>query len=249
MSSVTSRRAGLLLLIIALSTFAPRHASAGSLESVAGWEGDSHREGYGYAGIGTAIPLSHDFAVPVGISVSYLYYGYDSTGTAISVQSPGASVTSGLRVHVPSASLTISGGAETRRESLNSDIAGSPTRTRTTFGGVFQLYCQEELARGWEATQFGVYVGAAQYMVGRIALRRQITNLHWTKPTSFSLGLEGVRQGNRFSDAIQAGGFAEWNLLRLRMSLGAHAGYKQSWSPGYSHLGGAYLGMSLYRHF
>jgi hypothetical protein len=238
-----------LLLLIALATMASRPAHAESLESVAGWEGDSHREGYGYAGIGTAIPLGHDFAAPVGISVSYLYYGYDSTGTAISVQSPGASVTSGLRFHVPRASLTVTGGAEVRRENLNNDIAGSPTRTRTTTGGVGQFYCQEELARGWEATQFGVYVGAAQYMVGRIALRRQITNLDWKKPTSLSLGVEGVRQGNRFSDALQTGALGECNFVRLHMSLGVHLGYKQSWSPGSPQLAGAYLGTSFYRHF
>jgi hypothetical protein len=58
-----------------------------------------------------------------------------------------------------------------------------------------------------------------------------------------------VRQGNDESDAIQGGGFVEWSFVPQRLSLGLHAGYKESWSPGEAHRRGGYLGVGAYGAF
>jgi len=234
---------------MAVLLLVPLELHAGPLDSVAGWEGDSRQQGYGYAGLGAAIPLSRAIAIPGGITASYLYYHYDSTGTSVSVLSPGASLMTGLRLQTRRSVTTVMAGAEMRWEHRELGIAGGSEAERTTTGSVFQLYSQESLARRWEAVQFGVFVKAADYIVTRAAFRYQATNTDWKHKTSFFLGMEGVRQGNAYSDAAQVGGFGEWSLVPARLTCGLHAGYKESWSPGRPHDRGAYFGTSLYRHF
>lgn len=238
-----------LRLLFVFALLLPSAARAGTLESVAGWEGDNHGQGYGFLGLGALFPLSHGLTVPISLSASYLYYNYDSTGTTVSVRAPGASLMTGVRFYAPRVSATVMAGGEMRWEHHSTDAPGSPTLQRTTHGAVFQFYTEQALARRWQASEFGVYTSAARYIVSRAAVRYQITNLDWKGRTSFFLGVEGVRQGNELSDAFQAGGFAEWNLVPLRMSLGLHSGYKENWSPGEVHHRGHYFGASFYRRF
>jgi hypothetical protein len=242
-----ARGAGFALLAFVL--FSPDLARAGVLEGVAGWEGDSRQQGYGYLGLGAQLPARGELTVPFSLSVSYLYYHYDDAGTRISVRSPGASVMSGVRFHAARFSGTVLAGAEIRWEHQETNSLNSLVRRRATTGPVFQFYGEQALASRWQASEFGIYVGSANYIVSRASLRYQLTNVNWKGRTTFFMGIEGVRQGNEFSDAAQVGGFAEWNLLPLRMSLGLHSGYKESWSPGQTHERGQYLGSSLYRRF
>ena len=242
-----ARGAGLALLAFVL--FSSDLARAGVLEGIAGWEGDSRQQGYGYLGLGAQLPVRSELTVPFSLSVSYLYYHYDDAGTRISVRSPGASVMSGLRFHAARFSGTVMAGAEIRWEHQETDSLNSLVRQRARTGPVFQFYGEQALASRWQVSEFGVYIGSANYIVSRATLRYQVTNVNWKARTTFYIGIEGVRQGNEFSDAAQVGGFAEWNLLPLRMSLGLHSGYKESWSPGQTHDRGQYFGSSLYRRF
>lgn len=240
------RRGAPLALALALPLILPTPVRASALEGLAGWEGDSRQEGYGFVGVGVHSPPWHHVSASVGASASYLYYRYDSTNANITVGSPGASLMGGIRVGAPRGSVSLMAGSELRWEHRAIDVLGVAS-DRTTHGLVLQTYDDLALSRRWLATAFGVYVGAAQYMIGRMALRYQITNLDWRKPTTFYLGLEGVRQGNDVSDALQAGGFAEWNIVPQQLSLGLHSGYKETWSPGQNHQPGTYFGIGLYR--
>lgn len=249
MTSAACGRGVGLALLIAFTLCPVASLRAGVLEGIAGWEGDSRQGGYGFAGVGAQLPAGRYLSVPLATSVSYLYYQYDSSGTKISVRSPGASVMTGVRIRVPRGSISAMAGGEMRREYRDMDTPGAPASERTTFGLVLQTFDDIALARRWQASGFGVYVRAARYLVARAALRYQITNADWHRPTTFFAGVEGVRQGNDVSDAFQAGGFAEWQLVPRQLSLSVHSGYKESWSPGETHRQGRYLGTGLYCRF
>jgi hypothetical protein len=236
-----------LIAVLALLPAAPARALV--LEGLGGWEGDTHRDGYGFTAVGTSLPLGPHVAVPLGVSASFLYYEYDSSGTTVSVRSPGASVTTGIRVSGPRGSMSVTGGGEARWERRDTDLANAAATTRVTYGAVVQTYDDLAISRRWQTSVFGVYVGAARYIVARAALRYQITNLDWRGRSTFFLGIEGVRQGNDQSDGLQGGGFAEWNFVPLKLSLGLHSGYKESGSPGHTHQPGQYFGTSFYRRF
>jgi hypothetical protein len=238
-----------LILVTACALFTPSTVGAVVMDGFAGWEGDNRQAGYGFVGVGARLAAGRYISVPIGVSASYLYYHYDSAGSDVSVRSPGASVMTGIRVTAPRGSISAMAGSEVRWEYRNlGEWDGSP-RKRTTSGVVLQTYGDLALARRWQVSEFGVYVGAAQYSVGRAAVRYQVTNLDWKDRTTRFVGLEGVRQGNAVSDAFQTGGFVEWNLVPWQLSLGLHSGYKESWSPGQMHQQGYYLGTSLYRRF
>jgi len=241
-----TRRLGRALLV-ACTLLWPGISHAAGIDLFGGWEGDSRSQGYGYLGLGSSVRAASHVFIPFGVTTSYLYYHYGSNGTDIVVRSPGMSLMSGLRLAGPRGSLSVMAGGEVRREYREPHIPGAVVGDPTTTGAVVQSYADLGLTRQWQASEFSVFVGAARYAVGRLALRRQVTNLDWGKKTTFFLGAETVRQGNADSDVLQVGGFAEWNLVPWRMSVGLHTGYKDSWSPGQPHTTGAYFGTSFYR--
>jgi hypothetical protein len=243
------RRLATLLAGVILTLVAVGDARAGMFESLAGWEGDSHRQGYGFLGAGALIPAGHDLILPVRATASYLYYQYDSTSTTISVRSPGISLMGGARLTGVRGNVTAMAGGEVRREHRVSDIAGTPSRDLTTTGVVVQADGDLALSRRWHALALANFAGAASYLYGRGAVRYQATNLEWKGPTTVFVGVEGVRQGNDESDAAQGGPFLEWNFVPQHLSLGVRGGYKESWSPGQPHRTGAYFGATVYRSF
>ncbi|MEO7866639.1 MAG: cellulose biosynthesis protein BcsS [Candidatus Eisenbacteria bacterium] len=217
------------------------------MEGLVGWEGDTHQQGYGFLGLGALVPAGEQLTFPVRLTGSYLYYNYDSTGTSISVKSPGISLLAGARVLGSRGSASALVGGEARREHRES--ATAPTRVATPVSFVVQADGDMVLARHWRAFLLGNYAGAAKYLFGRGAVQYQVSNLDWKQPTSLFVGAELVRQGNNDSDAAQGGVFLEWNFLPQRVSVGLHGGYKESWSPGQTHRSGGYIAMSAYRHF
>jgi hypothetical protein len=226
-----------------------RSAQAGPFEAIAGWEGDSHVQGYGFAVLGAQIPSGSHLTVPVRATGSFLYYTYDSTGTSVHVHSPGASLLSGLRVGGTRGSATLLGGGEVRWEHRETAGSTPSQRDATTLGFVVQADGDLALTKSWHALVLGNYAGAARYTYGRGALRHQATNLDWQGPTSVFLGVEGVGQGNNESRGFQGGGFVESSLVPQHLSLALHGGYKESWSPRENHRRGGYLGLSAYRAF
>lgn len=235
-----------LAIVLSLTT-APGAAVASGFQQFAGWEGDSRGEGYGFAAAALPLPLSRHLSIPLSASGSFLYYDYDSSAAHVIVRSPGTSLMTGLRLAGSRGSASVQGGGEIRWDRRLVDGPGGWVAMRQVVGPVVQTYDDLGLGRRWYASGFGVYVGAAKYLIGRVAIRDQITNLDWKRGTSFFLGAEGGRQGNEHSDALQGGGFAEWNLVARRMSLALHAGYKESWSPGYAHQRGSYFAFSFGR--
>jgi cellulose biosynthesis protein BcsS len=239
------------LLVALAASPAPTElrADTTALEGLAGWEGDSHGQGYGFAGFGWLVPAGPRLVVPLRALGSYLYYDFESSGITTKVRSPGVTLMSGIRFPGARGSLTLLGGGEERREHRTEDGAAGTSEVKTTSGVVLQADADHALGRSWRGFLFANYGGATRYLYGRTAIRRQMTNLEWKDPTSFFLGLEAIGQGNDESQAVQGGGFAEWTLVPRHLSLAVRGGYKDNWSPGESHHRGGYLGLSLYRRF
>lgn len=221
-------------------------AWAGPFELIAGWEGDSRSQGYGFVAAGAIVPAAPQLSFPVRLTGSHLYYAYDSTGAEISVRSPGVSLLVGPRWSGQRGSVTLLAGGELRRERRErGDVSGEENTT----GEVVQV--DGEVALGPRGHLFALasWSGAAGYLYGRASARRQLDNLDWTGAVTWFTGLEGVLQGNDDSDAWQAGTFVECALPRRHFSLALHAGYRDSGSPGGRRHRGGYLGAGLYRRF
>jgi cellulose biosynthesis protein BcsS len=249
-----------VLAVLAASILAMRPAAAGPLEVLAGWEGDTHSQGYGFVAVGGLFPAGTGVEVPLRLTASYLYYTFTDAGTDVSVRSTGASLVTGVRGSGPHGSVTFLVGGEARREHRDPGTvetapgpppapAAQPATDETIYGVVGQVDGDLTMGKRWRGFLLANYAGAASYIYGRAAVRYQATNVDWTKPTAFFLGLEAVRQGNDESDALQGGGFMELAFVPNHVSLGFHAGYKESWSPGEDHRRGAYLGLGVYRRF
>lgn len=221
--------------------------AAASLEGLAGWEGGDVRQGYGFIGIGALQPMGARLTLVTRLSASYLYYTFESSGTSTSVTSPGVTGMTGLRTMLARGSFAVLGGYETRWEERRRGV-GTDERGLTG-GGVVQADADQGLGRRWRGFLSVNYAGAARYLFGRLAVRWQATNLDWKDPLTSFLGLEGIRQGNNESAALQSGPFLEWTFVPQRLSVALHAGYKDSWSPDGPHRRGAYAGLSVYHRF
>jgi len=238
-----------LISLAAASWPAEILAGATGVEGIAGWEGDSHGQGYGFAGIGWLVPAGPRLVVPLRAFGSYLYYDFESSGAVTKVRSPGLTMMAGIRFPGTRGNLTLLGGGEARREHRTIDTGTGTAEDQTTSGIVLQADGDRAFNPRWRGYLFINYGGASRYLYSRTAMRRQVTNLDWKRPTGFFLGLELIGQGNDETRAAQGGGFAEWNLVRQSVSLALHGGYKESWSPGENDRRGGYLGLALYRRF
>jgi hypothetical protein len=225
----------------------PAHAAV--WEGVGGWEGDTYAQGYGFFTIGPLLPASQGVSVPVRLSVSYLYYQFDSSGTSFSVQSPGVSLLSGIRLSKPHATTDLMVGIEVRRDHRVEDLAGAQATDETRPGVELMADADIDWAKRWNSYLLVDYAGAVQYWYGLGNAKYQLTNIDWQGRTSWFTGVDLVRQGNDESDAYQAGGFLEEAFVKSNLSLGLHAGYQNTGSPGESRRTGGYLGVSFYQRF
>ncbi len=76
-----------------------------------------------------------------------------------------------------------------------------------------------------------------------------MSNLDWRGPITWSLGLEGVGQGNTDTDAVQGGATMECAFIPSRISVGVRGGYKDSASSEGGRRQGGYVGIGVYRLF
>lgn len=239
--------AALLGLLVGVTAF--DQARAAVWEGIGGWDGDTHQQGYGFITIGPLVPVGHGLAVPIRVSASFLYYQFDSSGTSISVSSPGVSLLSGLRVGGHRATSDLLVGVELRRDHRTLNVAGSEATDETNAGVELMADADLDLATRWTSYLLLDYAGAARYWYGLGELRFQLTNLEWSRPNVWLVGAEAVREGNDESDALGAGGFLERAWVHSSLSIGLHAGYKDSGSPGEPRLTGGYLGVGVYQRF
>ncbi len=245
------RGAGVVLAtcLAALAAGAASRSRASTLEGIAGWEQDGYDQAYGFATVGAAIPAGGGWSLPLRLSGSYLRYNYQDPRGALEVSGPGASALAGFRDSGSKGYVSLLAGGEVRWERRGpKDL---PLTGAAVARGGIVAQAEGDFAWTRRLHPFALvnYSGSAHYVYGRAGLRWQVTNLDWRGPLTWSLGLEGVGQGNSDTDAEQAGAMVECALVKARLSLSAHAGYKDSASSGGGRRQGGYIGLGLYRRF
>lgn len=222
---------------------------AGPLEGIAGWEGDGFRQGYGFATAGLLLNERGGLLLPLRVSGSYLYYNYRDGGAEVTVRAPGAAGMLGARLARPWGSVTLLAGGEVRWERRLLEGTSVPAATVARGGAVLQGEGDFRAGPRLRPVALLTYSGSSRYLYGRAALRWQCTNLDWSGPATWLLGIEGVGQGNRDTDAVQGGATVECSLTRPRLSLSLHGGYKNSASSDSARREGGYIGAGIYRRF
>jgi hypothetical protein len=242
-TDVLSVLAGMLLVAL------PAGASGSpALGGIAGWEGDSFAQGYGFAALEAIWSLGESWSLPVRLQGSYLYYDFEESSGTTKVRSPGGDGLVGLRRSGPRGSATVFAGGDVRRERRDPG-SGHAISTDTVSGGVFQAEGNLVLATRWQGILLANFATSTRYVWSQASIRVQLANLDWQGAVSPFLGIEGGRQGNDESDAWKVGGFTEWSLVRSGISLSVHGGYKEAWSPGTDHRRGPYVGVGFYQRF
>jgi len=227
----------------------PRAAGAGPLEGIAGWEGDGYHQGYGFATAGLLLGDGGHLVVPVRISGSYLYYNFREQGEEVSVRAPGAAGSLGLRLVGEWGTATLLAGGEVRWEQRLRESVSTPAASIARGGAVLQAESDLKLSGRLRPFLLFNYSGSSRYLYGRALLRWQCSNLDWQGPASWFVGIEGVGQGNRDTDAFQGGTTVECALTHARLSLSVHGGWKSSASSDSARRDGGYVGAGIYRRF
>jgi hypothetical protein len=199
--------------------------------------------------VGSSVWRSERISLPIRITGNYLYYNYAEGGETIDVRGPGCAAMTGIRTTQAWGSAAALAGGEIRWERRDRSSASGASSVVARGSVVAQI--EGDFAWGRRLHPFLLvnYSGSARYTYGRVGLRWQVSNLEWRDPLTWSLGLEGVGQGNSDTDALQVGGAVECVLVRSRISLSVRGGYKDSASSDGGRRGGGYVGMGVYRRF
>ncbi len=230
----------LLVAVISVSSY------AGEIESLGGWEGDSHGVGYGYFGLGTDIVGGEKLSLISRLTGSYLYYNFDKLDSSIEFKSPGVSLLMGFKIAIKKSTLILLSGAEYRwnREDIRTISTGlTEIQRKNKLGAVFQGFLFTPLA---SRTQFMLllnYDGSNQYIFSRLTLKQEFSG------RAPAVGLEGTAQGNDDISSIQVGAFIESPRMFEALSLKLSGGYKKSWLPEDLQESSAYAGLSFYGRF
>jgi hypothetical protein len=238
-----------MVAMIAVATLVPPRCPASPVDGIAGWEGDGFDQGYGFAMAGVSFRHDRTISFPFHVSGSYLYYNYDEAGEVIRVSGPGGAALFGIRSTRPWGTLAAQAGGEIRWEKRQREPAGDAGASVARGGIVAQIEGELVWSRRLRPFLFANYSASARYFYGRAGLRWQISNIDWSGPLTWSLGLEGVGQGNADTDAVQGGVTVECSLARSRIALSVRGGYKNSASPDGGRRHGGYVGVGLYRRF
>ena len=228
----------------------PVCAHAGALEGIAGWEGDVFEQGYGFVAVGLLSPSGPTNNLFLGrLTGSYLYYNYEDPNGKVQVRAPGVGVQAGIRRSGQSWAITLLGGGdlrwERRRYRDDPDFGNAVAKG----GGTAQGEAYFRMSARLQSTLLVNYSGSARYTYGRALTTWQLSNLHWTAPTAWFVGVEGIGQGNYESDALQVGGVLTCSILRPQLSISLRGGFKDASDTETTRRQGGYVGAGLYRRF
>lgn len=238
----------LLSVLLGLTPLAVAAAEPVVLEAIGGLEAGGRARSYGFVTAGIAPSIASGLRLPIRLTVSDLRYSFDAGGVTTAVQSPGVTLLAGLAIDGRRGRLALQGGGELRRE-LRRAGGSAPAETDLQPGAVAQL--EADLALGSRLHAFAVanYAGAARYTYARLAVLWQLGNLAWSGPRSHFAGVEGAGQGNAETSSAQVGASLQITFVRAQLSLGAHAGLEESWSPAAPRSRAPYGALSLYKRF
>jgi Cellulose biosynthesis protein BcsS len=221
---------------------------AAGFEGMAGWEGDTFEQGYGFMTLGALFPQGKTNLVLTRLTGSYLYYNYEDTGGEVRVRAPGVAAQVGYRTGGASWSVSVLGGGDLRWERRRFGDAGYGGAVAKG-GGMAELEAYLRVGSRLEPSFLINYSGSARYTYGRMLALWQCSNLTWSGPTAWFVGVEGIGQGNYESDALQVGGVVQCTLVRSAVSLSVRGGFKDASRSETTRRKGSYLGAGVYHRF
>lgn len=226
--------------------------SRSSWELIGGFEVDTHGTRYGFLGPVYLRRLNDNVKFTGHVYATTLNYAFsDGRGGETTVDAPGINPGIGLRFGDKNwfgirAGLDI----ERRRQEYNPAGGRPSTSVRETRVGA------SVGADAWwnPTTRTNVHAminhgTASDYTWGRIAVKRQVSNLDGTGSQTLHVGAEVIGQGNDDIRSWQLGGLIELAFPRHQLSLTARSGYKRSSFDAGPDKSGPYFGIGLWKRF
>lgn len=220
-------------------------------EFIAGYEGDTHGTGYGFAGPAYVHPLRPRLAFTARVFASYLVYEFEEAGGTRKVRSPGVNPSVGLRFGATNFVQLLAGLDVRRREDSFEGPGGVGSRKDrdTRVGASFGAEWYTNPSDRDNVHALVNYGTVDKYTWARLGYKRQLTNVGWQEPLALFGGVEVIGQGNDDIRSMQAGPLVELNFVRARTALMLRGGYKRSTFDAAPDRSGPYFGIGLYKRF
>lgn len=198
--------------------------------SIAGFEGDSHKTGYGFFGPQYTHPFRPKMAWVGGINGNYLFYDFDNGHGTTHVTEPGINTQVGLRFGRSSWFQVQAGPSFKRKHTEFRDASNAPmgsdsaTQVGMSFGSsVYANPTSHNNIHGMVD-----YSTTDKYVWSRLGYKEQISNHNWHGKFTHYLGVEYIDQGNKDIHSQQVGGFIEFLHVPSSVSIMLRTGYKRS---------------------
>ncbi len=205
---------------------------------------DTRGQGFSMVGVDMTHKMREGFSLSARFAPNYLTYKYKSGGRLIRAHSPGAYAVGGIKLIGEKTYLGLFGGVEYRYTNLSPDVRSAEVR-----GDSFAVLVQGELnyrfSQATELNLFGSYSATDRFFYEKARMKRQITNLNFSKPTTIHLGFEEFYGRNPDFRMVGGGPFFEIYNIPRKLSSKLHAGYKHDSTFG----SGAYGGVEFYMKF
>jgi hypothetical protein len=209
-----------------------------------GGEIDTRGQGFSMIGVDMTHKMREGFSLSARLAPNYLTYKYKSGGQLIRAHSPGIYAVGGIKLSGEKTDLGLFGGVEYRYTNLTPDVRSAKVRG-DSFAGLVQGELEHRLSHITHLNVFGSYSATDRFFYEKAKIKRQITNLNFSKPNTIHLGFEEFYGRNPDFRMVGGGLFFEiYNILR-KLSFTLHAGYKHDSTFG----SGAYGGVEFYKGF
>ena len=198
--------------------------------SIAGFEGDSHKTGYGFFGPQYVHPFKPNMAWVGGFNGNYLFYQFANGSGTTHVSEPGLSTAMGLRFGGHNW-VQVQAGPSFKRKNTEfrdaSDVKiGSDNRTQVGLSMGASVYADP--TRHNNIHGMVDYSTTDHYVWSRLGYKEQISNRNWSGKFTHYLGVEYIDQGNKDIHSQQVGGFIEFLHVPSSISVMLRTGYKRS---------------------
>lgn len=217
-----------------------------------GYEGDSRDTGYAFFGPVWNKPLRDNLTLQARVYLHHLRYEFpNADGGETEVEAPGVGPAVGLkwgRRNWVKASTGLNFRREERKleDALGRTIReDEDTEVGLSLGG----------EAWWNPTSRSnvhamlSYGTLSDYVWGRVAAKRQLTNADWSGRHTLYLGAETIGQGNEDIRSWSVGPILELAFARTSLSLQARGGYRRTMFDHGDDDDGAYFGVGLWKRF
>lgn len=224
-------------------TALPAHSRQISITAIAGWEADTRHQGFAMAGFMGDTPIQKRLSFAFFTAASKLYYRFPVNSVTVRADSPGAHYLGGFKYSLGHEAwvTALAGGVSRDTEYKGATIE----QIRADSGASYMTELQFPLGKRMNFNVLATLNDNDDYGWSRLTLKRQITNLNYSRPWTLNAGAVGTFQGNTQHEAQLGGGLIELYHLPTKVSAAVQGGYK--WDSGWGKAN--YGGISLSKSF